>query len=137
MNALPSDRYVLQCIYEMYKDQYPGSKSEDGRSANDPYISIDVQALADKLECNPELLFGRLYYHLDKKHRYKQEDGTLVPLFHLSVGKKRHAVNFPYLASVLAGENRDYLRFILPLGLSSLALVVSVVSLVVGMLLKR
>lgn len=137
MNTLPSDRFVLQCIYDMYKDQYPGPKRESGRAENDPYIAINVPAVAKKLQCSSELLFGRLYYHLDKKHRYKQENGSLVPLFYLKVGEKKHAVNFPYLASVLASENRDYVRFLLPLGLSSLALVVSIVSLVIGILLRR
>jgi hypothetical protein len=102
MSVLPSDRAVLQCIYDIYKDSYPGPKSAAGKPENDPYIAIDVHAVAKKLECSPELLFGRLYYHLDKKHRYKQDDGSLVPLFYLKVGEKRHAVNFPYLASVLA-----------------------------------
>lgn len=137
MSTLPTDRYVLQCIYDMYRDPYPGPKTESGRGANDPYVSIDVYAVAEKLQCSPELLFDRLYYHLDKKHRYKQDGGTLVQLFQLKVGEKMHAVNFPYLASVLAGENRDYFRFILPSGLSGLALVVSISSLVIGLLLRR
>ncbi|WP_172205406.1 hypothetical protein [Niveibacterium sp. COAC-50] len=137
MSTLTSDRYVLKCIYEMYKDQYPRSNSDVVVSDNDPYIAINLQALAEKLDCSPELLFGRLYYHLDRKHRYKQEDGALVSLFTLKVGEKKHAVNFPFLASILAGENRDFLRFIMPLSMSGLALLISATSLVISILLKR
>lgn len=55
-------------------------------------------------------LFGRLYYYLDKKHGYKQDDGTLVPLFSLKVGEDTHCVNFPLLVSVLASLQSEHLR---------------------------
>ena len=131
--SLPTDRYVLQCIFDMYKDQYPGKKGADGKGENDPYIAIDVRAVAEKIQCAPELLFGRLYYHLDQKHRYKQEDGTIVPLFYLQLGDKRHAVHFPYLASILAGQNQEFRRYALALGMSAAALGVSITSLVVSL----
>lgn len=57
MNKLRADRCVLQCIFDMYL--VPGPKNASGRGENDPYISIDVPAIASKLDCNPELLFGR------------------------------------------------------------------------------
>jgi len=38
---------------------------------NDPFVPIDVRAVASRLKTKPELLFGRLYYHLESKHRYK------------------------------------------------------------------
>jgi hypothetical protein len=111
----------------MYNSSYPGSGSD-----NDPYIAIDVLTLALKLKCKPELLFGRLYYVLDYKHRYRQENGALVPLFYLKVEEKRHAVNFPYLAGILAGHNEEHLKLLWSLGLSIVALVLSVGSLAVS-----
>ena len=81
-------------------------------------------------------LFGRLYYYLDKKHGYKQDDGTLVRLFSLKVGEDTHCVNFPLLVSVLASLQSEHLRFrratiisIISLIVSALALVVSATSL--------
>jgi hypothetical protein len=117
----------------MYQSSY-GAKTASGRRENDPYVSIDVTAIAKKLECNPELLFGRLYYHLDHKYRYKQEDGALVPLFHLQVGDKRHAVQFLYLASILAGLNQEFRRQWVPLGVSLFSLGVSLTSIIVSIL---
>ena len=81
MSKLPTDRQVLRCIYEMYDAAYPGVPPGEVRGENDPYLSIDVYAVAKLLDCKPELLFGRLYYYLDAKHRYKQENGALVSLF--------------------------------------------------------
>lgn len=132
MTKLRTDRYLLECIYEMYKISYSGPTGEDGRPINDPYVAIDIRALALRMECTPELLFGRLYYHLDQKYRYKQDNGNLVPLFYLKVGEKRHAVNFPYLASILAEKNQEFRRYILALGVSFLALGVSIASLLVN-----
>ena len=63
MSSLPTDREILKCIYAMYEASYPGSKSDSGRGENDPYIAIDASRIAERLECKPELLFGRLYYH--------------------------------------------------------------------------
>ena len=129
---LPTDRYVLQCIYEMYESSYPGPLNDSGRPKNDPYIAIDINSVAAKVDCNPELLFGRLYYHLDAKYRYKNPDGSLVPLFQLQLADKRHAVQFPYLAAILAGLNQDYRRHLVPLCLSAIAVGVSVTSLFVS-----
>jgi hypothetical protein len=133
---LPTDRYLLQCIYDMYKADYPGPKDAAGRGLNDPYVPIDVRAVAAKVGMSPELVFGRLYFHLDQKYRYKQDNEVNVSLFSLKVGEKRHAVQFPYLASILASQNQEFRRFALGLGISCFALGVSVVSLLVS-ILKR
>jgi hypothetical protein len=88
MSKLPTDREVLKCMYETYESFYPGVQLWCGSWRIDPYIAIVVPTVAEKLKCNADLLFGRLYYHLDFKHRYKQDNGALVPLFYLKVGEK-------------------------------------------------
>ncbi len=125
MNKLPTEREVLRCIYEMYESSYPGIPPGEVRGTNDPYLPIDVPSVATKLKCKPELLFGYLYYHLDAKHRYKQSEGASVHLFSLKVGDKRHGVNFPYLAALLANHDLEHRRQLWSIGLSLLALVMS------------
>jgi hypothetical protein len=75
MKKLPTDRQVLRYIFEMYKTAYPGPLGTSGRGSNDPYVPVDVKAVAERPGCDAELIFGRLYYHLDAKHRYKQKNG--------------------------------------------------------------
>ena len=133
MNKLPTDREVLKCIYEMYESSYPCVQPGSARGENDPYLAIDIPAVAEKLKCKSELLFGRLYYHLDFKHRYKQDDGALVSLFYLKGGEKRYAVHFPYLAAILAGHDQEHRKQLWSLGLSIVALVLSVASLAVNL----
>jgi hypothetical protein len=111
---LPTDRRVLECIFEMYEASYLGASR-----ANDPYVAIDVGAVAKELECSPELLFGRLYYHLDQKYRYRQDNGSVVSLFQIQIGGKRHAVQFPYLSAILAGLNLEQRRILISIGMSA------------------
>jgi hypothetical protein len=132
MKKLPTDRQILQCIFEMYESHYPGNRPGATRGENDPHLPIDVRAVADRLGCNAELLFGRLYYHLDHKYRYKQDNGALVPLFSLQSGIKRHTIHFPYLVAVLAEQQQEYRNRLWSLGISIVALVLSVASLAVN-----
>lgn len=127
---LPTEREVLRCIYAMYEPAYPGTPPGGGRGENDPYLSIDVRSVAEKLGCKPELLFGYLYYHLDAKHRYKTGENTHVHLFSLKVGDKRHGVNFPYLAALLANHDLEHRRQLWSVGLSLLALALSAAAII-------
>ncbi|MDT3734948.1 MAG: hypothetical protein ROZ00_01815 [Denitratisoma sp.] len=120
----------------MYESAYPGVKPGQVRGENDPYVPIDVRAVAAKLGAKPELLFGRLYYDLDARHRYEQKGGASVHLFLLDVQSKRHSVNFPYLAAILAGHEQEYRKLFWSMVFSVAALLVSVASLAVSLLAK-
>lgn len=126
MSRLPTDREVLQCIYEMYESSYPGKALENGQGENDPFVSIDIREIARKLDCSPELLFGRLFYYLDQKYRYKQDNNAQVNLFHIQIDKKRHAVHFPYLASIYAEHEESFNKQFWPLAISVIALLFSI-----------
>ena len=130
MKSLPTDLKILKCIFEMYEPDYPGKENGEVRGKNDPYLPIDVSKVASRLGCSPEMLFGRLYYHLDAKHRYSQDDGAKVHLFSLRVGSIMHCVNFPYLAAVLAEGNAEHKRQLWSLAVSITALVLSIASIV-------
>lgn len=114
----------------MYESAYPGKESADARGENDPYLPIQVSDVAARLGCTPEMLFGRLYYHLDEKYRYEQDGGAKVHLFSIQVGSKRHCVNFPYLAAVLAEKDEEHTRQLWSTMLSIAALVLSVASII-------
>ena len=126
--SLPTERQVLLAIYEMYDSTYPGKNPGE----NDPYLAIDVRKVADKLGCKPHLLFGYLYYYLERKYRYETAPNTFVHLFAMQVGQLHHAVNFPYLAAILAAEKQEHSKYRWSIGISVAAFVVSVIALVVG-----
>jgi len=136
MNKLPTDRKILRCIFDAYKSDYPGPKDASGRGANDPYMLVDIAKIANRLHCAPELLFGRLYYHLDAKYRYQQDDGSHVDLFFLNFQDKGPAVRFPLLASILAGFEEEHRKLFWSMIFSVTALILSLISLTVNIVTK-
>lgn len=137
MSTLSTDRQILRCIYEMYESSYPGKEPGEDRGKNDPYVPIKVSDVASRLGCTSEMLFGRLYYHLDAKYRYKQDNDAQVHLFSVLVGSERHCVNFPYLAAVLAEKDEEHRRQLWSLWLSIAALVLSVASIIAQMVTAK
>lgn len=120
----------------MYESAYPGVVPGQIRGENDPYLPVDLNAIAHKLNCKPEILFGRLYYHLDAKHCYKQDSGASVHLFHINIQDKGHTVHFPYLTAILAGHDQEYKKQLWSTAFSVLAIALSVAALVVNILTK-
>ena len=76
-----------------------------------------------------DIVFGRLYYHLNKKHGYKNDDGSYVHLFTPVAGKDRHCVNFPLVASVLANLRQENKKYRIATTLAVISLFISIVSL--------
>jgi len=100
MKRLPTDRRILGLIYARYHDTFE-SYQEGSRQAK-MYVPIDIKALSADLRMDPDVIFGRLYYHLDKKHAYQTGDRTWVRFFTPRLGEDQDCVQFPLLASVLA-----------------------------------
>jgi len=131
--GLPSERDVLLGIYEMYEPAFPGKTPGE----NDPLIAIDVTAVAAKLGCKPHLLFGFLYYYLEHKYRYKTGENTYVNLFVVQAGNMRHVVNFPYLAAILSAHDHDRSRYVWTLGVSIVALVLSISAIIAQLVTSK
>jgi hypothetical protein len=106
---LPTDRAILECIYEKYKHSFAAYEDQPNRSSK-VYVPIECKAIAEELHTERDIIFGRLYYHLEHKYGYKQENGSRVYFFTLGVGTDPRCVNFPLLASVLAGMQEDQRR---------------------------
>lgn len=121
-----TDRILLKEIYTTYHSDFcayeKGAPTRDSKM----YVPIDCTKIAEKLNLDPDIVFGRLYYHLEKKHDYKQSDGANVHLFAFKAGNDRHAVNFPLLSAVSAELEQSYYRFTIPLFVSALALIISI-----------
>ena len=105
---------------------YAGSFPVEGPSVGKVMVAIDIEAVAKKLVCDKHILFGYLYYHLDHKYRYSSGENSSVHLFVPKAGELRHAINLPYLAAILAGQDQEHSKFIWSLGVSLVALALSV-----------
>jgi hypothetical protein len=128
MSKLKTDREILRALYDMYQADYPAK--------GDPFIPVDVHAVAKRLRCHPELLFGRLYYDMGTRLRHRNPSDpntTVASVFEKAVGDKRHCINFPYVVALLAGMEAERRRNHLSVVLSVVALAVSIVGLAVRM----
>jgi len=108
---LPTDLELLQFIYKKYYDIYSSFSREDKTRETKIYVPISIKEIADNYNIDDDIIFGRLYYYLDGKYRYRNEDNSLVSFFTLNIQKDRHCVNFVLLSSVLANLQEDHRRF--------------------------
>lgn len=124
---IPTDRQILETIYNLYHESYK-TFTADSRSTK-IYMPIDCQLVADKLGVDGDIVFGRLYYHLEKKYGYKQEDNSKVHLFAMYIGGDKHCINFPLMTSVLASLQEAKKEFWTPTIIAGVALVIAIIAL--------
>lgn len=130
---LPTDLQVLEAIYNHYYEEFSNyQKGEENGRQSKVYLPIDCKMIGTQLGVDSDIIFGRLYNHLNKLHSYENEDKSKVPLFALKVGADYKCVHFPMLSSVLAGLQADNSKFKTTVWLSSIAIVVSLTSLVIS-----
>jgi hypothetical protein len=134
MKILPTDLQILNTIYNKYYDKFKSFSKKDSDRSCKIFIPIDIALIAKELEVDVDIIFGRLYYHLEQKYGYKSSDGAKVAFFTLKVGADKHCINFPYMASVLANlrdrEKKDSAATniaIFSLIIAGLSIVVSIV----------
>ena len=129
MNRNVTDRNLLVEIYHRYYQDFTSFEEKEGsKRSSKNYVPIDCEEIGNKFSIDPNIVFGRLYYHLDKKHGYTQDDGSKVHLFAMKVGADSHAVHFPLLSAVVAELEEAHVRFTLPLAISCIALALSIVT---------
>jgi hypothetical protein len=120
MKRVPTDREILEVIHARYYAKYTEVSSSLDAQASDNkiYMPVDLAAVAAELGVDGNIVFGRLYYYLDRKYAYRtqpessEKEGAWVHLFWLRFGSPQgnHWINFPVLASVLASLQEDNRR---------------------------
>lgn len=122
---IKTDRQVLQTIYEHYLEAFTTGQGSRGRVM---YVPIDIPLLAQKLGMDTEILFGRLYFHLEKRHGFTNDDGSKVALFTPVAGQDRNCIQFPLLTAILADLQTEDRRHVSAMTIAIVSLVLSVVS---------
>lgn len=128
MKYPPTDRQILKKIHNMYYSDFCCFDPADPSRTSKIYVPIDCAIIAKHFKVDADIIFGRLYYHLQKKHGYKQDDGSLVSLFSLRSGKNPHVVHFPLLSGLVAEQNISWFRFNAPFIISVIALVTAILT---------
>ncbi len=129
---IPTDLDVLNTIYDLYHPDFVAFEKGDGSRETKIHVPIDCKKIAKKLKVDPDIIFGRLYYHLNKQYSYKQPDGSNVSFFALKIGNDSKCINFPLMTSVLAGLRQEKRRFWIGTTIAIFALMVSIISLTIS-----
>lgn len=129
---IPTDLEILNTIYHLYNSTFVAFEEDDGTRDSKIYVPIDCKKVASKLKVDPDIVFGRLYYHLEKQYGYKKDDGSNVHFFALKVGNDSTCVNFPLMTSVLASLRHERKKFWIGTVIAVFALIISAVSLTVS-----
>ena len=134
LRRLPTDFDILNAIYERYYETFASfTKEKPNRSAK-IFVPIDIDALARDMRVDGDIVFGRLYYHLENRYGYMKDDGSLVHLFALKVGDDGHCINFPYAGSVLASLRDENRKYRTATAVAVVSLVVAAVSLCISII---
>jgi len=133
MAKIPTDLKILQAIYDRYYDAFRAYSGENRGRSSKIFVPIDVGEVAESLGVDADIVFGRLYYHLNERFSYKHDDDSRVEFFALSVGDNRHCVNFPYLASVLADLQDRNRKYLVPTVLAGLSLIIAIIAILVSL----
>jgi hypothetical protein len=135
MRHLPTDRQILRAIYDRYYAEFAAFDRDPSLRQSKVFVPIDIPAIASEINADEELVFGRLYHHLDRKHgRYDVTPN--MPLFQIQIpaqnGKPAdmRVVNFPLLESVLASLELESRKAFVPIVISSLSFFVAACSLI-------
>lgn len=106
---IPTDREILQVIYDKYYDTFTSFDRENPNRDAKIYVPINVDEVADKLGVDGDIIFGRLYFDMNNRYGFER-NGAKVYLFANRLKKDIHCIQFPYMASVLAGLQLEQRR---------------------------
>jgi len=131
---IPSDYKILSMIYKNHYHEFLNYSEGDSSRSSKVYVPIDIQSIANELNVDGDIVFGRLYYHLEEKYSYQKSDDSWVHLFitKLPTGE-RHLINYPLMSSVLSGLKEERSKTMWSLIFSSCALAISLITLIFNM----
>ena len=122
----PTDLELLECIFEYYRPEFEKFDEDNSIRKGKIYVPIDCKLIAKKLKADPELVYGRLYYHLANVYKYQQEKDVEAKLFEFKVGGQLHCIQFPILASAVANLKAEHRKYQSTLIASMFAVIVAI-----------
>ena len=130
----PTDLEILEEIYKSYYSTFSSFSRKKPNRGTKVHVPIDIESIAKHFLVDPDIIFGRLYYHLEPKYGFAQPDGSKVHFFALQVGSDRHTVQFPLLASVIADLREERNKHLVSTWISIAAIIISIISLTVSLI---
>lgn len=125
---IPTDYQLLKYMYDEYCETFESfKKSENTDRKYKLLIPIDTKKIADHFGVDKEIIFTRLYIHLNRKYGFEESNGSKVLVFIRDSSAGRNVINFPFMSSILAELQLEEKRHKNPLIISIIALIISAV----------
>ena len=109
--TIPTDLEMLNTIYKLHHADFVLYDQDKKIRPSKIMVHVNCRKVAEILGVDGDIVFGRLYYHLEEKYGYKRDDGSQVAFFALQAGGVPHCINFPLMTSVLAGLREEEDKF--------------------------
>src|SRR6185437_8288080 len=136
---LPTDRELLRTIYDRYYSDFVSFNPSNPSRLAKVFVPLDLTLVASELGVDPELVFGRLYYHLEQKYGAPNGNSE-IHLFSISASRdgktERHIINFPLLESALASLEYEHRKFLWPTRIAIFSVAVSLIALAVSIIVN-
>ena len=132
---IPTDLQILEAIYNDYYETFITFNKENPSRRTKIYVPIDIDNIANHFKVDVDIIFGRLYYHLNRKYRYEQPNGSKVSFFSLDIDESRRSVQFPMLSSILADLKDQQQKHLIATWISIAAIFISIISLIISIFL--
>ncbi|GBF27538.1 hypothetical protein MnTg02_02592 [bacterium MnTg02] len=131
---MPTDLALLNEIYERNYGKFIDFSDAQKSRSSKIWLPIDIEDLARIFNLDSDIVFGRLYYHLNEKYSHQNSDGSKSEFFAIRVGSDHHCVNFPYLSSILASLRDEHTKFLTATGIAGFSLVISILSIMIAVI---
>lgn len=129
LKKIPTDLEILNTIYRLYYSDFVAFDDDDNDERtrdSKVYVPIDCVRIANELKVDRDIVFGRLYSHLNNLYSYEQGN---IKLFTSVNGENLRCIHFPLMSSVLASLRQERGKFLISTWIAILALIISSISL--------
>ena len=131
MDDIPTDLEIIEDIYFRYHDDFRKyAKKEPDRIAR-IRVPIEVEDVAEACGVEEDMIFGRIFYHFNKKYSYTDTQGEVTTFF-TTEKFDGLSVCFPLVASVLADKYAEKKQQETQLFISGIAIVLAIIALLVA-----
>lgn len=131
MDEIPTDLEILEDIYYRYYDDFRKYAKKDPDRIARIRVPIEVEDVAAACGVEEDMIFGRIFYHFNKKYSYTDSQGEVTTFF-TTEKFEGLSVCFPLVASVLADKYAEKKKRETVLFVAGTAVALSVISLLVA-----
>ncbi len=136
MKPAPTDLDILNAIYNRYYKTFEEFDKETNKTrGNKIHVPVDIHVLSEELDMDSDMLFGRLYYHMQGKYGYSDENRGNVPFFSMRVGGDMHCVNFPFVGAILADMRDEDRKYRIATYMAIISMIISIISFLMSIFL--